>query len=109
MDRLHIVGPFPHAAYLSLNLACDVFLDAHGWSGGNTTLEALNLDLPIVTTPGKYMRGRHSAAILKQLGLEDSIADSVDSWVQKRALTQTTLHYVKRVPQISKLRQQGLS
>ncbi|MEC8051086.1 MAG: tetratricopeptide repeat protein, partial [Myxococcota bacterium] len=83
MDRLHIVGPFPHAAYLSLNLACDVFLDAHGWSGGNTTLEALNLDLPIVTTPGKYMRGRHSAAILKQLDLEDSIAESVDSWVQK--------------------------
>ena len=66
-----------------MNLACDVFLDAHGWSGGNTTLEALNLDLPIVTTPGKYMRGRHSAAILKQLDLEDSIAESVDSWVQK--------------------------
>ena len=81
-NRLHIVGPFPHAAYLSLNLACDVFLDAHGWSGGNTTLEALNLDLPIVTTPGKYMRGRHSAAILTQLGLEDSIADSLEKWVQ---------------------------
>ena len=28
------------------------------------------------------MRGRHSAAILKQLGLEDSIADSLENWVQ---------------------------
>ena len=81
--RLHLVGPFPHDAYLSLNLACDVFLDAHGWSGGNTTLEALRTNLPIVTTPGEFMRGRHSTAILEQLGLKHFIADNQDDWTKK--------------------------
>jgi predicted O-linked N-acetylglucosamine transferase (SPINDLY family) len=81
--RLHLVGPFPHDAYLSLNLACDVFLDAHGWSGGNTTLEALRTNLPIVTTPGEFMRGRHSTAILEQIGLKHFVADNQDDWIKK--------------------------
>ena len=81
-SRLHIVGPLPHDAYLSLNLMADVFLDAHGWSGGNTTLEALRTNLPIVTTPGEFMRGRHSAAILQQLGLKEFIATSIDEWTK---------------------------
>ena len=82
-SRLHIIGPLPHDAYLSLNLVADVFLDAHGWSGGNTTLEALRANLPIVTTPGEFMRGRHSAAILEQIGLKHFVGSSVDEWTRQ--------------------------
>ena len=43
----------------------DVYLDSPRWSGGNTTLEAMAVGLPIVTLPGPLMRGRHTAGILR--------------------------------------------
>jgi predicted O-linked N-acetylglucosamine transferase (SPINDLY family) len=58
----------------------DVYLDSIGWSGGNTTLESLAHDLPIVTTPTEFMRGRHSAAILRMMGIDDTIADTVEGF-----------------------------
>ncbi len=41
-----------------LNRCCDLFLDSVGWSGCNSTLEALACGLPVVTWPGELMRGR---------------------------------------------------
>ena len=52
------------------------------WSGGVTTLEAIACGLPIVTLPGRYMRGRHSYGILTQLGVTDTIADDKDEYVE---------------------------
>ena len=60
--------------YLSLNLVSDVFLDTLSWSGGNTTLEAIACNLPVVTCPGEFMRGRHSYGILRMLGVTETIA-----------------------------------
>jgi len=61
--------------------ACDVMLDSIGWSGCNSTLESLVHDLPIVTLRGDLMRGRHTSAILEMMGLEETIAQSVDEYV----------------------------
>ena len=55
------------ADYLRVNLACDVMLDSLHWSGGNTSLDALHCGLPIVTCPGRFMRGRQSMAMLRHL------------------------------------------
>lgn len=60
---------------------CDVFLDSIHWSGGNTTLESLSHDLPIVTLEGPLMRGRHSAAILQRMGITETIAATTDDYV----------------------------
>ena len=68
-------------SYWRLNLLCDVFLDTCEWSGGNTTLEAIACGLPIVTWPGQFMRGRHSAAILAQIGVTETIAHSAAEYV----------------------------
>jgi protein O-GlcNAc transferase len=68
--------------YLSLNLISDIFLDSLGWSGGNTTLEALACNLPVITFPGKFMRGRHTYAALKRMGIEETIAISEADYIQ---------------------------
>jgi predicted O-linked N-acetylglucosamine transferase (SPINDLY family) len=60
---------------------CDVLLDSIGWSGCNSTLESLAHDLPIVTLAGAFMRGRHTAAILEMMGVDETIARSVDDYV----------------------------
>ena len=67
--------------YWNLHIVSDVFLDTSGWSGNNSTFEALACKLPVVTRPGKYMRGRHSYGILKQLGLEETIAADKDEYI----------------------------
>jgi CRISPR-associated protein Csy1 len=63
------------ANYLQVNLACDVMLDSLHWSGGNTSLDALHCGLPIVTHPGRYMRGRQSMAMLRHLGCPELIVE----------------------------------
>ncbi|HBB34914.1 MAG TPA: glycosyl transferase family 2, partial [Cyanobacteria bacterium UBA8803] len=60
----------------------DIFLDSIAWSGCNSTLEAIQYDIPIVTWPGDLMRGRHSLAILKMMGVEETIASSKDDYVK---------------------------
>jgi predicted O-linked N-acetylglucosamine transferase (SPINDLY family) len=75
LDRLS-QSKFVAAAGLS-----DIFLDSIGWSGCNSALESLPHNLPIVTTPGAFMRGRHSAAILQMMGVSETIADTIDDYV----------------------------
>jgi protein O-GlcNAc transferase len=60
---------------------CDVILDSIGWSGGNTTLEALGHALPIVTLPCDTMRSRHTSAILSMLDVTETIASTIEEYV----------------------------
>ncbi|MEM8780718.1 MAG: hypothetical protein AAGF26_18005 [Cyanobacteria bacterium P01_G01_bin.49] len=76
-----ILPRLSHDEYLSVNLVSDVFLDTLAWSGGNTTLEALACGLPVVTCPGEFMRGRHAYAILKTLGVEETITHSEEAYI----------------------------
>ncbi|MEH1867868.1 MAG: tetratricopeptide repeat protein [Nostoc sp.] len=68
--------------YLMINLLSDVYLDTFTWSGGNTTLEAIACNLPIVTCPGEFMRGRHSDSFLKMLGVTDTIAENETEYIE---------------------------
>ncbi|MGF1933572.1 MAG: glycosyl transferase family 1 [Nostoc sp. ChiQUE02] len=68
--------------YLMINLLSDVYLDTFTWSGGNTTLEAIACNLPIVTCPGEFMRGRHSDSFLKMLGVTDTIAQNEAEYIE---------------------------
>ncbi|MEL6929364.1 MAG: tetratricopeptide repeat protein, partial [Cyanobacteria bacterium J06600_6] len=60
----------------------DVFLDNIGWSGNNTTMESTAYNLPIVTLPGEMMRARHTTAILTMMGIQETIAESKEQYVQ---------------------------
>ena len=53
------------------------------WSGGGTSLDAIAMDVPVVTLPGKFMRGRQTIAMLRLLGLEPLIAADIDDYVAK--------------------------
>ena len=83
-QRVIFIGNgIPHGTYLRLNEACDVMLDTLHWSGGNTSLDALAMGLPVVTLPGGLMRGRQSQAMLRLLGCDELIAKDVDDYVSK--------------------------
>ncbi|MEB3279741.1 MAG: glycosyl transferase family 2, partial [Lyngbya sp.] len=59
----------------------DVFLDSMGWSGCNSSLEAIAYNIPLVTLPGELMRSRHTLAFLKRMGIEETIAADPDDYV----------------------------
>ena len=67
--------------FAAASAQCDLMLDSIGWSGGNTTLEALAQDLPVVTFEGALMRGRVSAGILRMMGMPETVGETVDDYV----------------------------
>ncbi len=85
--------------YKALNETADVFLDSIGWSGCNSSLEALSCDLPIVTMPGKLMRGRHTHAILAMMGMTDLEARDIDEYVALAKRLATDVEFRRHVAQ----------
>jgi predicted O-linked N-acetylglucosamine transferase (SPINDLY family) len=81
-ERLIVLPPLPHEDYLRVNLACDAMVDTMHWSGGNTSLDALACALPVVTLPGRLMRGRQSAAMLRLAGAAELVASDPDDYVR---------------------------
>lgn len=56
--------------------AADVVLDTVHWSGGNTSIDAFSAGVPVVTLPGRFMRGRQTGAMLEMMGVKGLIAHS---------------------------------
>jgi protein O-GlcNAc transferase len=79
--RVKMLPFMPHDDYKRINALCDVMLDTLHWSGGNTSLDALAMGLPIVTLPGEFMRGRQTMGMLTLLGVEELIATSADDYL----------------------------
>ncbi|WP_449417246.1 tetratricopeptide repeat protein [Phormidium nigroviride] len=81
-DFCVILPRLAQRAYWNLYILSDIFLDTFSWSGGHTTLDAIACNLPVVTCPGKSMRSRHSYAILKMLGMTETIAKNEEAYVE---------------------------
>lgn len=80
-DFVVFVPSLSSADYAALNASVDIFLDSIGWSGGNTTLESLPYNKPIVTFSGQFMRGMVTCGMLRMMGMEDLIAETTDEYV----------------------------
>jgi CRISPR-associated protein Csy1 len=60
----------------------DVVLDTGRWSGGNTSLDAFASGSAVVALPGRFMRGRQTAAMLSAMGLGELVASSPEDYVR---------------------------
>ncbi len=69
--------------FLAAMGAFDILLDSIGWSGCNSTLDSLVHNLPIVTLAGKFMRGRHTAAILEMMNMGDTVTEDLSQYVAR--------------------------
>jgi protein O-GlcNAc transferase len=76
LPRLH------PSQYNAINSLSDIYLDSIGWSGCNSTFEAIAHNLPILTIPGEFMRGRHSSAILTMMRVKETIAATIDEYIE---------------------------
>jgi predicted O-linked N-acetylglucosamine transferase (SPINDLY family) len=71
----------PYPSYLALLQCADVILDTIHFNGQNTTLEALAQDMPVVTMPARFQRGRHTFGMYAAMGYTDLVAQSIAEYV----------------------------
>ena len=71
------------STFFGLMRSADVYLDTLGFSGFNTTMQAVECELPIVAYEGQFMRGRFASAILRQLGLDEFICGTEADYVHQ--------------------------
>jgi len=80
--RLELLGRLPGmAAHLATYGRVDVALDTFPYNGTTTTCEALWMGVPVVTLVGDAHRQRTSYSILKNIGVEETIAHTADEFV----------------------------
>ena len=79
--RILFVPKAPLEDYFGLLMVADAVLDVPTFSGGNSSIEAFSLGVPIVTWPGGFARGRITYACYQQMGIEDLIATEAGDYV----------------------------
>ena len=67
--------------FLHLLTLVSALIDIPTFSGGTSSLEAFAMGAPIVTWPQKFLRSRFTAALYKQMGFNELIANDSKSYV----------------------------
>lgn len=82
MNRVKILPRVPTKDFVTFLKSADVLLDVPHWSGGKTSLDGLAAGTPIVHWPGAFMRGRHTSAFYRRMGVMDCVVDSANEYVE---------------------------
>jgi predicted O-linked N-acetylglucosamine transferase (SPINDLY family) len=72
--RMIVLPTLNESGFRGIGVLADVLLDSIGWSGFNTTIEIIDGGAPVVSVPGPFMRGCHTAAALTAIGLPDMVS-----------------------------------
>ena len=81
-DRLRFLPDDPSVEIHRANLAiADVVLDTFPYNGATTTLEALWMEIPLVTRVGEQFAARNSYTMLVNAGITEGIAWTDDEYV----------------------------
>jgi predicted O-linked N-acetylglucosamine transferase (SPINDLY family) len=82
-DRVSLSGWARFKDYLELLRSFDLALDTFPFNGGTTTCQQLYLGVPCVTLAGQRQVSRMGVTMLRAVGLEELIAESIEQYVQK--------------------------
>ncbi|HEY4353152.1 MAG TPA: tetratricopeptide repeat protein [Paraburkholderia sp.] len=80
-QRLVFAAKADHADYLARYRHADLFLDTNPYNAHTTASDALYVGCPVLTRPGDTFASRVAASLNRQIGLDELIVDSGDSYV----------------------------
>jgi predicted O-linked N-acetylglucosamine transferase (SPINDLY family) len=80
-ERVSLIGRTSRLDHLAAMGQVDIALDTFPYSGGQTTLEALWMGVPVITLPGASFASRHSLGYLSTVGLSELVAGSPAQYV----------------------------
>ena len=82
-ERLDLLpSTVKHSEYLGTYERIDIALDPFPYNGGNTSLEAAWMGVPIIALRGDRCVSRMGASVLTQLGLTDLVAENPEAYVE---------------------------
>jgi protein O-GlcNAc transferase len=81
VNRVRFLPRLNRPEFLNLMAVSDVLLDPLHFGGGNTSYEGLALGVPIVTLPSRFLRGRITFALYKQMGMLDCVVQSPEEYI----------------------------
>jgi protein O-GlcNAc transferase len=81
-EHIRLLGRMSNEEFQDVFRYHHVCIDSFGWSGGNTTLDALSVGCPVLTIPGQLMRSRHTYAALKTIGMTGLIFPNQDALIE---------------------------
>ncbi len=79
-DRLILAPELPLAQHCARHRLADLSLDTFPYSGHATGSIALRMGVPVITLVGDSMASRVGGSLLRAVGLEDLITDSIDAY-----------------------------
>lgn len=80
-ERLDLLGPAEHHAFLATYAEVDAALDPFPYNGGTTTMEALWQGVPVLTFSGDRWAARIGASLLHNAGLSELVAGSIEDHI----------------------------
>lgn len=83
IDRVRFISHQSYNDYMSLISVSDIMLDTIHFGGFTTTLDALAMEIPVISWPSPMMKSRHTASIFHKIGIEECIANSADNYIKK--------------------------
>ena len=81
-NQLKFIDPCERFEFLKIINSTKIILDTVSWSGGNTHLEALYLNKPIVTMKSNSLRANHTFAMLRLIHLDELIANDEEDYLK---------------------------
>jgi predicted O-linked N-acetylglucosamine transferase (SPINDLY family) len=81
-DRIKFLPRLSGLDFLDFISLADVILDTPHFCGGNTSYEAFSLGKIVVTLPSKFLRGRLTLGLYRQMGIDMPIARSAKEYIK---------------------------
>ena len=82
-ERIEFIGWIPDSeTHLAIYNRAHIALDTFPYNGTTTTCDALWMGIPVITLAGDDSRSRVGLSLLKQLGLDDLIADTPAAYLE---------------------------
>jgi protein O-GlcNAc transferase len=81
VERIRFLPRLKHEDYLSLTQITDVLLDPIHFNGGNTSLKAFALGVPIVTLPGTLLKTRLTYGLYQKMQVDDCIVRTPEEYI----------------------------
>ena len=78
--RVTVLDYMEFDGFLAVLANADVVLDTWPFGAGNTNYQTFSMGVPVVTLPGRYLRGRGTLAHYQHMGFEDCIADTSEDY-----------------------------
>jgi protein O-GlcNAc transferase len=84
-SHVRFVPRLSQEKFFGLLARSHAMLDSPGFSGFNTAMQAIECGCPIVAWEGEAMRSRFASAILRQMGLDECVANDPATFVARAA------------------------